>query len=662
MTATPRPGRIGVPGFGRIPISSVSPVVECGAYPAKAVTGEAVPVRATIFREGHEAVAAAVILTSPDGHTSQVEMTQVEPMGLDIWQAWVRPDAEGDWWFRIEAYGDRWRTWRHNARIKLPAGLDVALVCAEATGLLGEAIMPAQAADDAFALATLRRALAALRPDADLADALAIVDDPELDAAMVRHCPRALLTPSRDFPLQVDRRRALFSSWYEFFPRSQQAVQHADGSWTSGTLRSSYPMLERIARMGFDVAYLPPIHPVGTTFRKGRNNTLNPQPGDPGSPWAIGSSAGGHDAVHPDLGTLDDFDAFVDKAHALGLEVALDFALQASPDHPWVHDHPEFFSHRPDGSIAYAENPPKKYQDIYPLNFDNDPPAIYAEALRLVNFWIGHGVRIFRVDNPHTKPVNFWAWLLHEVHVTHPDVLFQAEAFTRPAMMQALGKVGFHLGYTYFAWRHTRSELESYLRELSTQTDAFFRPNFFVNTPDINPMFTESGAPAAFAIRVILAGTMSPSWGMYSGFELFEHERPVPGSEEYLNSERFEYRPRNFDAEPNLNLLVGRLNQIRREHPALQQLRRTTIHSSTSDELVVFSKSDQDDTVIVVCSLNPTATVEAQVSLDLGALGMAAGQRFDVRDELTGSDFSWGEANYVRLWPSQPAHILHVRG
>ena len=418
-------------------------------------------------------------------------------------------------------------------------------------------------------------------------------------------------------------------------------------------------MLEHIAALGFDVAYLPPIHPIGFQFRKGPNNTLAAGPDDPGSPWAIGSHEGGHDAVHPQLGTIEEFDAFVAKANSLGLEVALDFALQAAPDHPWVSEHPEWFTTRLDGTIAYAENPPKKYQDIYPINFDNDRDGIYQEVLRLINFWVSHGVKIFRVDNPHTKPLNFWDWLMTEVRKDHPEVLFFAEAFSRPEVMQTLGKVGFHMSYTYFTWRNTKQELTSYLSELSAETADFMRPNFFVNTPDINPLSTRSGAPAAFAIRTILATTMSPNWGIYQGFEQFEFEPLKPGGEEYINSEKYEYRPRDFNAEPNLNGLIAHLNRIRKEHPALQQLRRCLILETTSESIVAFAKNDGEDTVIVVCSLNPHEPVSGEVIVDLTPLGVQA-EMFGVHDELTGGNYVWGPRNFVGLDPANPAHIFTI--
>jgi starch synthase (maltosyl-transferring) len=617
-------------------VSEIAPVVEQGAYPAKAAGGELVTFKATVFREGHDAVAADVVLTSPNGAERRVPMRQVEPVGLDHWEAETRLDEEGDWTFRVEAYSDPWQTWKHNAAIKLEAGQDVELVLAEGRDLLKRA--------------GLKRA-----------DPAKAVTDPDVDAAMRAKGPRELVSPTPDYPIRVDRKRAQFASWYEFFPRSVGAKQDPKtGKWESGTFDDCHPMLERIAEMGFDVVYLPPIHPIGQTLRKGRDNTLTAADDDPGSPWAIGSADGGHDAVHPDLGGMPAFERFVTKAKSLGLEVALDFALQASPDHPWLTEHPEWFTTRLDGTIAYAENPPKKYQDIYPVNFDNDPEGIRAECLRLLRFWIAKGVTIFRVDNPHTKPIDFWDWLLGEVRRTDPDVLFLAEAFTRPAMMRALAKVGFHENYTYFAWRNEKWELEQYLTELSTETEWILRPNFFTNTPDINPFFTQSGKAAAFAIRLILAATMSPAWGVYSGFELLEHTSRGHGSEEYADSEKYEYRPRDYAKEPNLNRLMGKLNAIRRAHPALQQIRQTKVFGSWNEQVLAFGKRDGDDRIIVVVSLNPDWHVQTGVELDLGFLGLEPGEQFRVRDLLTGDEFAWGASDFVALNPYQPAHILHV--
>jgi starch synthase (maltosyl-transferring) len=493
---------------------------------------------------------------------------------------------------------------------------------------------------------------------------------PEVDEVLAVHPLRELVTSEGPFPFQVDRERALYGSWYEFFPRSEGATyDEQTGTVRTGTLRTAAKRLEGVAAMGFDVVYLPPVHPIGKVNRKGPNNTLVAHESDPGSPWAIGSDEGGHDAVSPDIGTIEDFDAFVARAAELGLEVALDLALQCAPDHPWVRAHPEWFTTRADGSIAYAENPPKKYQDIYPVNFDNDPDGIYAEVLRVVRHWMRHGVRIFRVDNPHTKPVEFWQWLLAEVRRTDPDVLFLSEAFTRPAMMRTLGMVGFHQSYTYFTWRTEKWELEEYLTELAYETSPVLRPNFFVNTPDILHAFLQYGGPAAFKIRAALAATSSPSWGVYAGFELYEHVAVRPGSEEYLDSEKYQLRPRDFErAEAegrSLAPYLTRLNEIRREHPALQRLRNISFHHPEDQAFIAYSKrgdGDSEDTVIVVINLDPHAARETTVHLDMPALGLDWHDTFVVHDAITDLTWHWGEHNYVRLDPAhEPAHVLTVR-
>ncbi|MHB1596556.1 MAG: alpha-1,4-glucan--maltose-1-phosphate maltosyltransferase, partial [Streptosporangiaceae bacterium] len=528
------------------------------------------------------------------------------------------------------------------------------------------------------AAAGYRQVASTLR-DASLppVDRLAAAFTPEITAALADFPLRNLTTRSAWFPLIVHRQRALFGSWYEFFPRSEGAQVDPDGraAPVSGTLRTAARRLDDVAAMGFDVIYLPPIHPIGSTARKGRNNAVLAGPHDPGSPWAIGSADGGHDAVHPDLGTIADFDAFVARAGELGLEVALDLALQASPDHPWVTAHPEWFTTRADGTIAYAENPPKKYQDIYPLNFDNDPAGIYAEVLRVVRHWIGHGVRIFRVDNPHTKPLPFWERLLAEVAATDPDVLFLAEAFTRPAMMHTLAKIGFHQSYTYFTWRNSAAELTEYLTELSGPTSAYMRPNFFVNTPDILSAYLQHAGPAAFRVRATLAALLAPSWGVYAGYELCENTPLRPGSEEYLNSEKYEYRPRDWALAARVGLgiapYISRLNQIRRAHPALQQLRNLHFHYPDRAEFLCFSKRAAPspdgrtgaDTVLVVVNLDPNQARETTVWLDGDALGIDVDAGFTVIDELSGESHQWGKANYVRLDPSRaPAHIFRVAG
>ena len=651
--------------FGRIPVTKVSPVIEGGAYPAKASVGEAIPIRATVFREGHDAVNASVVLTDPSGQERIEPMHPTTPLGFDWWAAEVTLETEGAWTFRVEGWDDPWETWVHNAEIKIPAGIDVGLVCTEGKALFGAAAERADAAGETEDAELLRDAALALDSAQQVEDRLEDVLAEEVRDAMAVHGPRELVSPSPDYPIYVDRSQALYASWYEFFPRSQGAHYDTETErWVSGTFDSSHERLEAAAAMGFDVIYLPPIHPIGTAFRKGPNNTLTPGPADPGSPWAIGNVEGGHDAIHPDLGDFESFDRFVAKTKSLGMEVAMDFALQASPDHPWVTDHPEWFSQRADGSIAYAENPPKKYQDIYPINFDRDRDGIYAESLRILKLWMSHGVRIFRVDNPHTKPVDFWAWLMAEIRKTDPDVIFLAEAFTKPAMMHALGKAGFHQGYTYFTWRNEKWELEEYLTELTQESDAFFRPNFFVNTPDILPTFLQWGGRTAFTIRAVLAATLAPTWGVYSGFELFENAPIGPGREEYLDSEKFQYRSRDWQAAEasgeNLNLLLGTLNAIRREHPALQQLRNLHFHTAPHEKVIVFSKRSGDDVVLTVVNLDPLNAVDSEIFLDMEALGLGAADVFMVHEELTGQTWRWGQRAFVRLTVDDPAHILTV--
>ena len=667
---------------GRIPVMDVMPLVDLGRLPAKATAGEALPVRASVFREGHDKLGAEVVLVAPDG--SRRAPVRMVPEGdtPDRYVAWVTPDEEGAWTFEVHAWSDPLATWEHDAGLKIPAGVDVELMFTEA-GLLLDRVAKElddratvdRPEDHAREVEVVRGAASAARDTARPVEArLAALQSHELVSLLSAHPLRELVTVEGPYPLYADRPRALFSAWYELFPRSEGATyDEKTGTVVSGTFRTAAERLDAVAAMGFDVVYLPPIHPIGEVNRKGPNNTLDPGPHDPGSPWAIGSKDGGHDAIHPDLGSLADFDVFVAKATSLGLEVALDLALQCAPDHPWVTSHPEWFTTQADGTIAYAENPPKKYQDIYPLNFDNDPQGICREVLRIVRHWMSHGVRIFRVDNPHTKPVAFWEWLLREIRRTDPDVLFLAEAFTRPAMMQALGAIGFHQSYTYFTWRTAKWEIEEYLREVSSHTDHLMRPNFFVNTPDILHAFLQYGGPAAFKIRAVLAATGSPSWGVYAGYELYEHVAVRPGSEEYLDSEKYQIRVRDWEAAEaegrTLAPYLTKLNAVRRAHPALQQLRNVVIHSSDDENVLVFSKqvstgstTDPGDLVIVVINLDPHGARETVVHLDLPALGLGWHDSLAVHDEITGEDWHWGQHNYVRLDPGvEPAHLLTVR-
>ncbi|MGC0373185.1 alpha-1,4-glucan--maltose-1-phosphate maltosyltransferase [Streptomyces sp. SAI-229] len=644
--------------IGRVPVRDVRPSVDCGRRPAKAVVGETFEVTATVFREGHDAVAANVVLRDPEGRPGPfTPMRELAP-GSDRWGAEVVADGPGRWTYRVEAWGDPVATWRRTAGVKVPAGIDTGLVLEEGADL-HERAAAGVPRDDGQAV--VLAAAETLRDDSlPCATRLAAALTPEVEAVLARHPLRELVTGSDPLPLLVERERALYGAWYEFFPRSEGTPQQPHGTFESAARR-----LPAIAAMGFDVVYLPPIHPIGTTHRKGPNNTLNAGPDDVGVPWAIGSPEGGHDAVHPALGTLEDFTRFVARAGELGLEVALDFALQCSPDHPWVHKHPEWFHHRPDGSIAYAENPPKKYQDIYPIAFDADMDGLVAETVRVLRHWTAAGVRIFRVDNPHTKPVLFWERVIGEINRTDPDVIFLAEAFTRPAMMHTLAQIGFQQSYTYFTWRTTKQELTEYLTELSGEAASYMRPNLFANTPDILHAYLQHGGRPAFEVRAVLAATLSPTWGIYSGYELCENTPLREGGEEYLDSEKYQLKHRDWQTAERegrtITPLITKLNTIRRAHPALHRLRNLRFHQTDNDSVIAYSKRSGSDAVLVVANLDPHHTQEATVSLDMPRLGLEWHESVPVRDELTGETYHWGSTNYVRLEPGRaPAHVLHV--
>ncbi len=658
--------------MGRIPVLQVSPCVEHGAFPAKSVVDEPFEVAATVFREGHDSVNATVLLTDPDGAEQYVPMSLTSP-GLDRWAATISADRTGRWSFRVEGWSDPCTTWEHAATLKIAAGVDAELMLAEGALVLGRALAevtrtPAQATPISNAIAALRDTT---RPvQARLQAALA----PEVRAELEARPLRDLVSPGTECEWKVERERALYGAWYEMFARSEGASQDPEtGLWTSGTLVTAARRLTAIADMGFDVVYLTPVHPIGTINRKGPNNTPTAGPHDPGSPYAIGSAEGGHDAIAPELGTFDDFDSFVAQAHRLGLEVALDLALNCAPDHPWVSAHPEWFTRRADGTIACAENPPKKYEDVYPLNFDNDPAGIYAEVRRVIQVWLDHGVTIFRVDNPHTKPLKFWQWLIADVASVAPDTIWLAEAFTRPAMMHTLGKIGFQQSYTYYTWRIQKWELEEYVTELAGEAATYMRPSFWPTTHDILPPYLQYGGSTAWKVRAALAATLVPTYGIYAGYELTE-DVARPGVEEQIDNEKYQLKDRRWSdyeeggpkAGQSLAPYLRTINTIRREHPSLHWLRNLHLHHVDDENIMAFSKSrkvgGRDDVILVVANLDPHATRETTVHLDMAALGLRPGETFVAHDLITGASWHWGEHNFVRLGPdSEPVHIIHVR-
>jgi starch synthase (maltosyl-transferring) len=652
--------------INRIPITDISPAVNFGGelVPVKAIAGEVIAVTATIFREGHDAVGAHALLFDDKG--KEIARTPMREIwrGGDRFEGTITIPARGEFNYAIEAFDDPFATWEHDSEIKIAADIDAELCCT-----IGKLIFEEKLSEDPAAKKLLAPAIKSLT-DTSLAPAnrFSQATTPEIRAYFAASPLRRLVSLSELIPVRADRDRALVGAWYEFFPRSEGAVVDAHGRITSGTFATAAKRIPAIAAMGFDVLYLPPIHPIGTAHRKGRNNTLTPTDTDPGVPWAIGNKEGGHDAINPALGTMSDFETFVSIAKKNNVEIALDLALQASPDHPWVKSNPEWFTTRPDGTIAYAENPPKKYQDIYPINFDNDDTGILNEVLRIIRLWVSKGVTIFRVDNPHTKPVHFWQEVMSVIYKENPDVVFLAEAFTKPAMMNALGKAGFHQSYTYFTWRTSKAELMEYGREVSQETSAFFRPNFWVNTPDILPFHLQSGNPAIFALRAVLAATLTPSWGMYAGYELYEHRRFKEGGEEYLDSEKYEIKVRDWDGATKKGItlapFITQLNQIRRAHPALLQLRNLRFHHTDSDSIIAYSKRTGDDLILVVVNLDPTNAQETTVHWDMKALGITA-HSFEVKDLLDNQSFTWSPDTFIRLDPARPtgkvAHICQVR-
>ncbi|MEZ4257273.1 MAG: alpha-1,4-glucan--maltose-1-phosphate maltosyltransferase [Polyangiales bacterium] len=642
---------------GRIYIENVTPAVDAGRYRTKAQVGVALPVAADVLRDGHDLLRAVVRFAPRKARKwGEAELTY-DALG-DRWHGAFAATAVGLWKYEVEAWTDRFGTWRRDLEKRAAAHQDLDVELEVGAELIEARAKKATKTTRAVLATALKNIRAKKHTGEGPTDSRvqAALDDALL-AAMRALDPRTDSVTSPTLELTVDRKLGVVGAWYEFFPRStgERAGEH-------GTFRTAIERLPHIASMGFDVIYLPPIHPIGTAHRKGKNNTLIADKHDVGSPWAIGSKAGGHTAVHPDLGTLADFDAFVRAANGENLEVALDFAVQCAPDHPWVKQHPDWFQHRPDGSIRYAENPPKKYQDIYPIDFDTKDKQGLWNALRdVLAFWVSHGVKVFRVDNPHTKSFAFWEWAIDSLKADNPELVFLAEAFTRPKVMATLAKLGFTQSYTYFTWKNTRWELEAYLRELVGEHANYFRPNFFANTPDILHEYLQTGGAAAFRIRLALAATLSPTYGIYSGYEFYENVPLREGSEEYLDSEKYQLRQRPLDAKGSLVPMIRTLNETRRAHPCLESLTNLVFHHADKDAILTYSKRTGDDCVLVVANLNPHSVEEATVHVDLSALGVSPSRPYQVRDVLSNDAHLWqGGANYVRLSPEHPVHVFHV--
>ena len=635
-------------------IGNVQPELEGGRYPVKREVGDLFDVTADILREGHEAL-AAVLLYRPIKDTRWREV-RMEPVDNDRWTARFPLEENTRYLYTIEAYPDAYRTWAADLKKRVAAGMEVGSELLEGAELLRRTLPHAAGADRQ----RIESRLAAVAKSSTAAQTRLLLDEETAELVGTYPDRSAASRYDRELEVVVDRLPARVGAWYEMFPRSSGRTpgQH-------GTFRDCIARLPAVAAMGFEVVYFPPIHPVGRSFRKGKNNSLTPGHDDPGSPWAIGNEQGGHKAVEPGLGTLEDFRAVVRAARQAGMEVALDYALQCSPDHPYVTEHPEWFYARPDGTIKYAENPPKKYQDIYPLNFYcRDREALWEEMKSILLFWIDQGVRIFRVDNPHTKPIPFWAWVIGEIQTVYPDVIFLAEAFTRPKVMQALAKVGFTQSYTYFTWRNFKGELTEYLTELTQGPMAeYFRGNLFANTPDILPPILQQGGRPAFKMRLVLAATLSPVYGIYSGYELCEN-RAVPDTEEYLDSEKYEIKVRDWDAPGNIVDYVARVNRIRRENPALHEYRNLRFYPSDDDNVLFYGKRSVDggNSILVAVNLDPFEPHRAEIRIPLRDLGIGPEDRFQAEELITGERHLWkGAAQQLLLDPQvEPAAIFRI--
>ena len=639
----------------RVAIEAVTPQVDCGRFPVKRVVGDPVVVTANVFADGHDAVACALRFR-PIRSRSWTEV-RMESVGNDRWQATFTPVELGTWQFEIIGWVDHFRTWLDGLEKKVGAGVDVAPDL-----LIGSKLVAGAASRAKPKVAKrLTEASKVLGDEVRaIADRLAEAFSDSIENLMDDHPDRSRATTSDPrLEVFVDRERAVFSTWYELFPRSWSPTADEHGTFADVEAELGY-----VAGMGYDVLYLPPIHPIGVTNRKGPNNSLEAGPDAPGVPWAIGSDQRGHTDIEPKLGTIAEFTSLRDKAVELGIELALDIAFQCSPDHPWVTEHPEWFRHRPDGTIQYAENPPKKYEDIYPLDFEtSDAEGLWLELRGVFEHWIGQGIRIFRVDNPHTKAFPFWEWLIAELRADHPDVILLSEAFTRPAVMRRLAKLGFNQSYTYFAWRNSKHELVEYMADLA-EAKEYFRPNFWPNTPDILTEFMQTGERPAFITRYVLAATLSASCGIYGpAYELMESSAIRPGSEEYLQSEKYQIRNWDLRREDSLAPVIARVNRARHSHPALQSNENLVFHHTANDMLLCYSKRAQDDVVLVAVNLDAHHTQSGWIELDTNALGIDRRRQFQVHDVLTDRRYLWeGARNFVELDPTGiPAHIFSIR-
>jgi starch synthase (maltosyl-transferring) len=644
-------------GRKRVVIEHVSPELDAGRFPIKRIVGDTVYIEGDVFADGHDHVACRLLFRHEDERNWS--SAKMEALGNDRWRASFAVTKIGRYVYTIAGRIDHFDTWRSDLIKRLEAAQDVILELQTGATLVEQAATRARGKD----AAQLKEWAQVLKTRGDSEEARATALDPALAAMMERYPDTSLETKyERELSIVVDREKARFSSWYELFPRSCSPVPGKHGTFADVAARLDY-----VSRLGFDVLYMPPIHPIGRSFRKGKNNTVHAGPGDVGSPWAIGSEEGGHTAVLPELGTLEDFRRLVKKANEHGLEIALDIAFQCSPDHPWVKEHPEWFRKRADGSIQYAENPPKKYQDIYPLNFESeDWKGLWNELKHVFLFWIEQGVRIFRVDNPHTKAFAFWEWVIGEIKSEYPDVLFLSEAFTRPRVMERLAKLGFSQSYTYFTWRNTKEELTEYLQQLThSELREYLRPNLWPNTPDILPEHLQTGERPAFIARLVLAATLGTNYGIYGpAFELLENAPFRQGSEEYLNSEKYELRHWDLDAPHSIASIIEKVNRARRENAALQSSHELTFHETDNPHLICYSKQSMDgaNTVLIAVNLDPYYVQSGWVTLDLGKLGLQPHGLFQVLDVLTGNRYLWeGQRNYIELSPHAiPAHIFRV--